>query len=149
MIESAYLEHIALIAEAHNHKLKQSSKGEHVQKNTWLCASAHFWKQLRLVLAIDSEDGRAARLKEIRKEIENPGASQAMMEFHRTCFPDIPASIIAATWEYAGRAMSELAVPMLQLPSGKKREDLWREIDRELLKLKTLWMIPPGDKANN
>ena len=142
MIEAAYLKHIALIAEAHNYELKQTFKGEHFQKNTWLCSAAHFWKQLQLVLRIESDDGRVARLKEILEEIENPHPSQVVMEFHQDCFPDIPVSILDATWKYSGRAMVEIAEPLLQLPPGKKRQTLWRDVDRELLKLKILWMNP-------
>jgi hypothetical protein len=148
-IEAAYLNHIALISEAHNHKIEQTLKGDHVLKNTWLCAAAHFWKQLQLVLAIDSDVGRTVRLKEIGKEIENATTSQIVIEFQKTCFPDVPVKIIGATWEYSGRTMLDIATPILQLNPGNERKYLWREVDKELLKLKTLWMIPPGDLTDN
>jgi hypothetical protein len=148
-IETAYLKHVALIALAHDNKLEQTPKGDYVFKNTWLCAAAHFWKQLQLVLAIDSEDGRAICLKEIGEEIENASTSQMVNEFHKTCFPDIPVGIISATWRYSGQAMVAIAIPILRLPPSKKRKILWQTVDQELLKLKTLWMIPPGAVTNN
>ena len=148
-IEREYIEYMNLMAKVQKHDLELSPKGDHVFKNTWLCAAAHFWSQLKQVLAIDSEAERAVCIKKIGQEIENSGASQKLQEFHKTCFPDVPVSFLAATWTCSGRAMAGIGLPILQLPPSKKRKMLWRGVDLELLKLKTLWMVPIGDPNDN
>jgi hypothetical protein len=148
-IERAYIEYMDLMAKVQKHDLELSPKGDHVFKNTWLCAAAHFWSQFQQVLAIDSEESRAVRMKEIGHEIENAGGSKKFQEFHKICFPDVPVKFLAATWTCSGRAIAKIGLPVLKLPPSKRRTMLWRGIDLELIKLKTLWMVPIGDPNHN
>jgi hypothetical protein len=148
-IESAYLEHIKLMAQVHEHNMVLSSKGDHVFKNTWLCASTYFWNEFKRVIALDEEDERIALMNEIGKELKDNGSSGKFKEFHGLCFPEIPAGMLAATWICAGRAKTEIGLPILKLPPSKRRTMLWKGLELELVKLKTLWMVPIRDPGNN
>lgn len=149
MIEKKYHHFLEEMIEMYGGEIRPTLKGEHVQRNTWLCASAHFWKEICSILMLDSEEERDKRAQDIREEIDNSEKSNLLKQFHQTCFPNIPIQLIAVIWMCAGRAMIQIGVPIVSLPPGKEREARSRAVDNELLKLKTLWMSPPSDQSSN
>lgn len=148
-IEGSYVEYMALMEKVQKYDLELSPKGDHVFKNTWLCATAFFWSRLKGLLLIDTDEQRNIVAAEINDEIENAKESNKFREFHSTCFPDMPIGFLTATWICSGRAIRDIGTPILSLPPSKRRAMLIKGLDWELEKLRALWMIPIVDPRDN
>jgi len=71
-IESAYQEFIDQVATVFEHKPQFSRSGDHVTRNTWLCAAAYVWSRMKRLLLVETEKERNALAYGIKEDIEIP-----------------------------------------------------------------------------